>query len=218
MINEWEQIYADIEDILAPSLELDCWERALYYHLLRHTRLKHQRSGTFAVAPLSKAVGMSDFKVRDVLRSLHRKGCAIIEDRSKNGHIVAPLLPAEISSLQYPADEKTPIDIESIDFFTERRYLSSLLSRENGMCFYCLKQLVDSSCELDHVIPQAMALDNSYRNIVATCHTCNKLKGEIPAADFLRRLYRDGVLNESELQQRLAALAGIQNGELIPNI
>jgi HNH endonuclease len=216
--NEWEQVYSDVEDILAPSLGLDPWERVLYYHLLRHTRLKGQNSGMFAVAPLSKAVGISDFKVRDVLRSLHRKGCARIEDRSRNGHLVAVLLPSEIPGLQRPSEEFTPLDIESLDFFTERRYLAALLARENNMCFYCMKQLAEATCELDHLIPQAEKLDNSYRNIVAACHACNKSKGELAAPDFVRKLYREGVLNEKEFQQRLAAIVAVQASELVPNV
>jgi hypothetical protein len=49
----WNQIYADVEDLLAPQLQLDSWERTLYYHLLRHTRLKGIPSALFAVGPRS---------------------------------------------------------------------------------------------------------------------------------------------------------------------
>jgi hypothetical protein len=218
LTNDWERIYSDVEDLLAPSLALDVWERALYYHLLRHTRLRGNTSGTFAIAPLSKAVGISDFKVREVLRALHRKGCARIEDRSRNGHLIAILLPSEIPGLQHPSKESAPIDIEALDFFTERRYLGALIAREGGKCFYCLKQLTESICELDHLIPQAEKLDHSYRNIVAACHTCNKAKGELPASDYLRKLYREGLLNEKELQQRLEAVLAVQSGTLVPDV
>jgi hypothetical protein len=215
---QWEQVYSDIEDLLVPSLQLDVWERALYYHLLRHTRLKGEPSGTFGVAPLSRAMGISDWKAREVLRSLHRKGCAKIEDRSRSGHLVTVLLPAEIPNLQKSAAEAATVDIESLDFFFERLYVCVLLARENNRCFYCLKHLTEATCELDHLIPQAATLDNSYRNIVAACYGCNKSKGELSATDFVRKLYREGVLNETELQERLATTIVVQSGQSVPDV
>lgn len=218
MATEWEQVYADIEDLLGPGLDLDPWERVLYYHLLRHTRLKGKESGTFAVAPLSNAVPLSDFKVRDVLRSLHRKGCIRIEDRSRNGHLVHVLLPAEVPGLSRPGVQPAPVDIELLDFFTGRRYVEALLLRERDACFYCLRQVAKESCELDHLIPQMKDLNNSYRNIVVTCHGCNKVKRGVSAGDFLRHLYRTGVLNEKELQQRLSAVETVQAGLMVPEV
>lgn len=215
---EWEQVYADIEDLLAPGLSLDPWEQVLYYHLLRHTRLKGKESGTFAVAPLSNAVPLSDFKVRDVLRSLHRKGCIRIEDRSRNGHLVHVLLPSEVPGLSRPDVPVAPVDIELLDFFTGRQYIETLLVREQNACFYCLRQVTKDSCELDHMIPQVEDLNNSYRNIVVTCHGCNKEKRGVSAADFLRNLYRTGVLNEKELQQRLSAVEAVEAGLLVPEV
>jgi len=40
------QCLADIEDRLFPILDLDVWERCLYYHLLRHTRGPAHRPGS----------------------------------------------------------------------------------------------------------------------------------------------------------------------------
>lgn len=215
---EWEHVYSDVEDLLAPALHFDPWERALYYHLLRHTRLKGLTSSLFAVAPLARAVAISDFKVREVLRALHRKGCVRIEERSRNGHLVTVMLPSEMEGLARPPDVEAAVDIESVDFFTGRRHVAPLLAREGGRCFYCLKALTVDTTELDHLIPQAQDLVNSYRNIVTSCHGCNKLKGETVADDFVRRLYRDGVLNGSELQERLAAIAAVQAGERVPEL
>ena len=214
----WEQVYSDVEDLLVPGLGLDVWERVLYYHLLRHTRLKGQQAAMFAVAPLSDATGVSHYKVRNTLRSLHRKGCISIEDRSRNGHLVAVLLPSQIPGLERKSVEAETLEIESVDFFTDRRYVVALLNRDNGSCFYCLKQLQETVCELDHLTPQAAKYDNSYRNIVVACHTCNKSKGESTAPDFVRKLYRDGVLNEKELQQRLGAIEDVQSGQLAPKL
>ena len=215
---DWAQVYSEVEDRLVPGLHLDVWERALYYHLLRHTRLNTGPSAMFAIAPLSKAVGISDIKVREALRSLHRKGCVKIEDRSRKGHLVSVLLPSEVAALPLPPELVVQFDIEVLDFFMGRRYVAELLRRENGACVYCMKKVTAETCELDHLIPQAVELQHSYRNIVIACHGCNKAKGETAASDFVRKLYRDGILNEAELQGRLARVAAIQAGEVVPEI
>jgi 5-methylcytosine-specific restriction endonuclease McrA len=214
----WKEIFAQIEDVLAPSMALDPFERTLYYHLLRHTRLAGTPSAKFSVAALAAALPISDFKVREVLRALHRKGCIRIEDRSRTGHLVGVLLPAEIPGLTGTLKESPPIDLASLDFFVGRRYLSALVSRQDGVCFYCLKNLDETSCELDHLVPQVEVLDNSYRNIVVACHGCNKAKGDFPAPDFIRQLYRRGVLTADELAGRLVALDAVRSGQSVPEI
>jgi hypothetical protein len=61
---------------------------------------------------------------------------------------------------------------------------------------------------LDHVVPLVRTGSNSYRNLVSSCVECNSQKGETPAEDFLRSLYRDGRLKAAELtgRARLQAL------------
>ncbi|KAF0206699.1 MAG: hypothetical protein FD171_2255 [Actinobacteria bacterium] len=218
MESSWDSVYADIEDLLAPQLALDTWERTLYYHLLRHTRLKGIASAHFAVGPLSTGLPISDFKVREVLRSLDAKGCIRIEDRSRHGHLIHVVLPSELPVLVRESREAPDIDIEALDFFSGRRYVEALLARQDDACFYCLRVISPESCELDHLVPQAERLDNSFRNVVASCHNCNKAKGSTSVVDFFRTRYRSGLLSEGELQSRLAVLAAIQSGELVPDI
>ena len=215
---DWSTIYADVEDFLIPGLGLSAYDRSLYYHLLRHTRLKGRESATFAIGPLSKATGVSDFKVREVVRNLHQTGCLRIEDRSRLGHKISVLLPTEIPGLVKPPAQTDPVDLLAIDFFANRQHLDAILARENGACFYCLKRLNHETCELDHVSPQKDALDNSYKNIVASCHSCNKAKGDRSAEDFVRSLYRSGALNETELQHRLSAIDSLRAGHLVPEL
>lgn len=215
---EWDQIYADVEDLLAPQLELDPWERTLYYHLLRHTRLKGLCSALFAVGPLSKVLPVSDFKVRDVLRSLDAKGCLRIEDRSRNGHLIYVLLPSEIPGLSHPSPVAVAIDIESLDFFSGRQYASAILARENNACFYCLRAITTGTCELDHLVPQVERVDNSYKNVVASCHNCNKAKSSTFAPNFLRGRFRAGLLSEQELLSRLSTLEAVQSGAIVPEL
>ena len=107
--------------------------------------------------------------------------------------------------------------MEFLDFFSNRRFVAALLAREDSRCFYCLKGIRTESCELDHVISQANGRDNSYRNIACSCHECNTTKQSQAAADFVRSLYRKGVLSQPELEHRLAALEQLRAGKLVPD-
>jgi hypothetical protein len=69
---------------------------------------------------------------------------------------------------------------------------------------------------LDHVIPRAKLGPNSYRNLVSCCRECNSRKGERPAADFLRSLYREGRLTGAELIHALQSLNDLAAGKLRP--
>ncbi len=57
-----------------------------------------------------------------------------------------------------------------------------------------------------------------YRNLVSSSIECNSQKGEKSADDFLRRLYREGRLNASELGARLRALDDLASGKLRPSL
>ena len=59
---------------------------------------------------------------------------------------------------------------------------------------------------------------NSYRKLVSSCIECNSQKGEKPADDFLRRLYREGHLNAAELADRLRALDDLAAARLRPSL
>ena len=110
------------------------------------------------------------------------------------------------------------MDIASLDFFTGRIYMAAILMREKQACFYCLRILSAETCELDHLVPQVERSDNSYRNVVASCHNCNKAKGSSPASDFLRARYRAGLLSEEELASCLSTLEAVQSGALVPEL
>jgi 5-methylcytosine-specific restriction endonuclease McrA len=216
-VSDWQSIYKDIEDRLAPQLRLDAWERTAYYHLLRHTRLEGKQTALFSIGPLSKVIPLSDFKVRDILRSLDRKGCTknLV---TRKGYEVTVYLPDEIPALTHLAPTEEAVDIETLDFFVGRLYLGPLLAREGSACFYCLATVTEDNCELDHLIPKASVDNNSYRNIVISCHSCNRKKGGHNAQDYLRALYRQGLLNDEDLSSRLQAIEKLQSGALKPNV
>lgn len=213
---DWIPLLSQIEDSLFPKLGLTVWERAVYYHLLRQTWVLDQETTQCSVAGVALAVGISDWKAREALRSMHAKGCIKIEDRSRAGHEIRVFLPSE---LNLPVEaEQPPLALASIDFFTGRQYLDALLGRESGRCFYCLREVTRETCELDHVNPLADGTDNSYRNVVVSCHECNKLKQDLKGEEHLRRVFRKSLLSEAEFQERIAALEALRKGELVPEL
>lgn len=205
------------EDYLFPKLLMTVRERSLYYHMLRHTRLIGKETALFAIFPLSKALGIAESSVRESVRTMNDKGCIEIS-RSRKGHRIKVHLPEEIQGLLPEERPPAPIDIESVDFFTGRTYLDALLSRENDRCFYCLKAINSDNCELDHLVANAIGGNNSYRNIVASCHECNSTKQDMSAADFCRLLYRKGILSQQELEDRLGTIDQLQSGKLKPDV
>ena len=210
-------IIKQCEDHLFPALKFSVRERVLYYHLLRHTHFEGKPAALVAILPLANAMGVSESSAREDIRSLNERGCIKIEYRSRKGHLVRVLLPNEIEGVVPKSAPLTEIDLDGLDFFSGRRFLAALLAREDNRCFYCLKGVQPQSCELDHVVSLANGTDHSYRNIVCSCHECNTTKQAQTAPDFVRALYRKGVLSQSELEDRLAAIEQLKAGQLVPD-
>lgn len=213
---DWQAIYKDIEERLFPFYKIDIWERGLYYYLLGQSRLRGLDSVTVPLLKIKNALNCSEWQSRKTIRSLNKKGCIELE-QTRKGHCVRVLLPDE---LPLPEETKNEIsvDIESLDFYKNREYLLVLLKREQGQCFYCLRDISHESCELDHVVSQLDGGSNSYRNIVASCHTCNTKKQGGSAEDFVRQLLRKNLLSEKEFEGRLLTLEALSDGQLKPTI
>jgi hypothetical protein len=210
-------VIRDVEDLMFPRFAMDTWERALYWHLLRHSHLEGRSEVVIGIDTLSRQTGISTTKLRETIRSLNAKGTVVVDDRSRAGHALRVVLPADIPGLHVQHAAAAP-DIEALDFFTERRFLQPLMERQRGACFYCLRTLTAEASALDHVISQVAGGNNSHRNVVVACHACNSRKQDLPADEYLRALYRDGVLGQTDLTERLHALAQVQAGELPPPI
>ena len=208
----------DVEDKLTPRLKLDVWERSLYYLLFRRTHLEGRTDGSFSIQELAGALGIGDSKVREAIRSMDAKGCVRISDRSRKGHLIRVFLPSEIAGLASSQTPPVEPDIEALDFYTSRRYVSALVEREGSKCFYCLRELTVDSAVLDHTVAQVDGVNNSYRNIVASCYSCNSLKQGKPGDEFIRDLYRRGLLSAHEFEDRSTALARLRAGELVPRL
>jgi 5-methylcytosine-specific restriction endonuclease McrA len=212
------QEFKNIEDYLIPGLKLDPVERSLYYHLLRHTRIIGKEGSLFGILSLAEANGVSESTIRERIRKLDEKGCIKIEERSAKGHFVHVCLPEEIVGLVPRLSEIATVNIDEVDFYTDRVHIGALVERENGKCFYCLRTITPESCVLDHVISQVARGDNSFKNVVACCHGCNATKQGQDASEYLRAIYRAGLLSQVELQERMTNLERLQQGRLVPEI
>src|SRR4029077_5101282 len=114
------------------------------------------------------------------------------------------------------AGEPPVATLETTDFMKTWALRKGIHDRERGACFYCLRRTSANVKCLDHVVPRVRFGRNSYRNLVSCCLECNSRKGDPPARDFLRTLYRLGRLTPAELDARLRALKDLAAGKLRP--
>lgn len=200
-IPDLARVLAEIEDHLIPLLRLGAFERALYYHLLRHSRVVGSPTVRIGMDTLARDSGLSAPTVRNRLHRLQQKGCLRITGRDRQGTTLEVFLPEEILPRLW--QNSTP----PADAYSNPRLRAQILDRDGGRCFYCLRELTLESATLDHIVPQAAGGESTSTNLVACCHECNSAKGATPAGDFLRALYRGGRLTSAELEERLSACA-----------
>lgn len=210
------QIWKQFEDHLVPRLRLSVVDRAVYSRLLRHTHLEGRRRLRFSIAWLARGAGLSNEPVRRAVRRLIGQGALRLVERSKAGHLVEVRLPEEIRAARDPGRLPCAVPLEEADFLQSRAQRQAIHAREGGRCFYCLCRLAVGVQCLDHVVPRVRLGRNSYRNLVSCCLECNSQKGERPAEDFLRGLYRERRLTVTELAERLRALDALASGRLQP--
>jgi HNH endonuclease len=239
-----ELVWKQVEDVVAPRLRLTVIDRVVYYHLLRHSRLEGKLRYRFSIASLGRSTGVSMGPVREAVRRLADHGALRLIRRNKTGHVVAVRVPDEIRAARLGAASVTgggrvangeaglggqahlvgqarvpqASRLEEMDFLQSKALREAIHSREGGRCFYCLRRLASTVRCLDHVVPLAKSGRNSYRNLVSSCLECNAQKGEKPAEDFLRWLYRERRLTASDLTLRLRALRALAAGKLRPEM
>jgi 5-methylcytosine-specific restriction endonuclease McrA len=225
-----ELVWKQLEDQLAPQLRLSVFDRTIYAHLLRHSRLEGKLRLLFSILGLARNLRLSPATIRDGVRRLIAHGALRLLQRSKAGHLVEVRLPSEIRAVRLsPIESRSTakggtarahaaINLDEADFLQNLTLRNSIHAREHGQCFYCLRSTAPSVRCLDHVVPLVRSGRNSYRNLVSSCMDCNALKGEKPADDFLRRLYRERRLTAAELAARLRALDALTSGKLRPSL
>ena len=205
-----------MEDCLVPYFRLDAHERALYYHLLRHSRVAGRRTVFISKRGLANSACLSITSILNRLRGLARKGCIRIVERSYEGHRIEVLLPSEIPGCVRRGEVTDGPEPEAGNCVKSARLRRAIFRREGGRCFYCLRPLGPRIACLDHVVPLVRGGDHSYRNVVACCFRCNMAKQSKTARDFLRTLAQEGLLRRRELQRRFQALKELQGGRAKP--
>ena len=217
-----ELVWKQFEDLLAPRLCQSPVDRAVYSHLLRHSRLEGKRQIQFSMHWLARGVCLTAGPVRCAVRRLIARGVLRLVERNQSGHCVEVRLPEEIpavcrgASHGRAASRNGADSIEELDFMTSRGRRQAIHDREGGRCFYCRRPVTSTMRCLDHVVPRVEVEDNSYRNLVSCCVECNSQKRGHSAANFLRWLHRERRLTSAELASRLRALDALVAGKLRP--
>jgi hypothetical protein len=218
------EVLIQFQDHLAPKL--DTYEQAIYLYVLRHSRLLGIKEVTLGFKSERKRMAcgigekgkpMSEGTAYVKLASLQAKGCVEILRTTHTGRLLRLRLPSEIPGLIPPPAAEVEQDIEAMDFFNVPENRLLLLKRESHKCFYTLKPLDQSNFVVEHVVSRPDG-DNSYRNCVAASRETNNKKGATSAEDYLRRLFREGFLSETEFQDRIHHLAILKAGELKPPV
>ena len=220
-------IWRQMEDVLFPALRLSTHERALYVHLLRHSRLEGRRTVRVSRNDLARAIGLCASTSRHYLRVLARKQVVRFLDRSALGCLLEILLPNEVTAglAHSPASRELTCAVREVERdsagqprawprserYRGQRFRARILHREGNRCFYCRQVLPPDAWVLDHVVPVCDGGDSTSSNLVASCFSCNSLKGQRSARVFFRALQRDKVLTASQLDSRLNALRSLRS-------
>ena len=216
-----EQFLKDFQDYLVPRL--DVYEQALYMYLVRHSRLLGELEVTVGLKSARRRLGFgvgkaqtppSERIIYEKLRSLAAKGCVVVIDSQHRGTRVKVYLPGEINGIvQGLQNAPGAASLDEADFFLVPENRALILEREGHRCFYCKRKLDGSNYVIEHVTSRP-AGDNSYRNVVAACRSCNNRKGSLEPEAFLRVLLREQYLDDDEFSERRSALGQLCGGHL----
>jgi 5-methylcytosine-specific restriction endonuclease McrA len=217
------EVCKELEDVLAPRLKLSVLDRSVYSHLLRHSRFEDKPRLRFSILWLAHNLGITARRARESVRRLVDQGVLRLVERSNVGHLVEVRLPGEVPAARdgrtgTRARSQGEVNLDELDFMRTPALRRSIHAREHGVCFYCLRRTPRRAHCLDHVVPLAQSGSNSYRNLVSCCINCNSRKSDLPAADFLRQLFREGRLSAKDLSARLLAVQALAGGKLRPQI
>lgn len=221
-MTDFGALFIQFQDYLAPRL--DVYEQAIYLYIARHTIAVGQSEVTigFKSARKKMAFGVgtagtppSEATIYEKLKSLESKGCIKVLCSERTGTRVRLMAPHEIPGVIPVVAPESTLTLEQMDFFTVAENRRAILEREDQRCFYCLASLNRENHVIEHVVSRPNG-DNSYRNVVASCRQCNNRKNAETAEDFLRTLYREGLLSSEDFKGRLSHLERLRAGDLRP--
>jgi hypothetical protein len=221
-MDEFGEFFIAYQDHAAPML--DVYEQAVYLYIARHTILAGASEAVigFKSARKRMAFGVgqagtppSEGVIYAKLKGLVSKGFVEILASERSGTRVRLFTPFEIPGVVQSPAEISVLTLEEADFFEDPAHRKLILERDRYKCFYCLKGLDENNYVIEHVISRP-AGGNSYKNLVASCRTCNNRKGATRADDYLRLLYRDGLLEQDEFLERQRHLEYLSRGDLKP--
>src|SRR5260370_13118632 len=160
-----ERVWKHIEDFLVPRLRLSITDRAVYSHLLRHSRLEGKVRLRFSIPWLARGVGLCANSTRWAVRRLVSRGVLRLIQCSKAGHVLEVLLPDEICTASpdrpggfgghLPPRLPRSISSDDVGFLKTAALRRALPSRGRGRCFYCLRQLTPLARCLVHLLAPA---------------------------------------------------------------
>src|SRR6185437_9879884 len=137
-----ELVWKQMEDLLAPRLRLSVIDRAVYSHLLRHSRLEGKLRLQFSIMGVALKIRISTATVRRAVRRLLAHGALRMIQRSKSGHLVEVRLPKEIPAagldrFSRPAAAKeishgirAPMNLEGLNFMQNKLLRNAIHGRE----------------------------------------------------------------------------------------
>ena len=135
-------VWKELEDLLVPRLRLSVFDRAVYSHLLRHSRLEGKLELRFSILRLARGTCLSCWATRRAVRSLVAKGALRLAERSRAGHVAEVRLPEEIRSIRAGkiaarSAERLPSagDFEKADFRQPRRCARPSTHAKAGFAF-----------------------------------------------------------------------------------
>src|SRR5882724_3027836 len=88
-------LWMQFEDVLAPRLGLNVWDRAVYSYLLRHSLVIGKLRLHFSILSVAEKLSFSKGPVRLAVRRLDELGALRLLERSKTGHLVEMRLPEQ---------------------------------------------------------------------------------------------------------------------------
>jgi hypothetical protein len=153
------RVWKQLEDDVVPQLRLSVIDRAVYSHLLRHSRLEGKPRICFSLFWLAKGTRLCVGTTRKALYRLFDHGTLRLVECAKSGHVVHVRLPEEVPGVRVSkiaAVRIVPaVNLEGADFLQTAALRRAIHERE-GMINAILDKCVVE--QADQCLPNAQEL------------------------------------------------------------